>query len=664
LGVRRTVGVASAYVAITLVMTWPVALHPAKAIAGDLGDPLFNCWVLMWTAGQALRALGGDVGALGDYWNGNIFYPEPLTLAYSEHLTPQMLQMLPIYAAGGNVVLCYNLLFLSTFVVAGLGMYLLVRDLTGRPLAAFVAGLAFAFAPYRLGQFSHLQVLSTGWMPLALVGLRRYLATRRLPALAGGSAAIVVQGLSCGYYLLFFPPFAAAYALFEMTRRRLLLNGRVWMALVGAAAACALVVAPFVWPYLEVRERDGGLSVRSPQEVVMFSADTHAFATAPAATRLLNEVVPGFPGPEGEGFPGFTILGLAAIGTIAAGVRPLRRMRRPTTPGWTRWAFWAGALALGAYLGEALWILWHGSLTLHSGHTTTVIRNVEPLLWRSGLLAIGLAVLVRREGHAAPVDERGIGFFPWAALAAALLALGPELRAAGHFIGHGPYGWFFAHVPGFDGLRVPARFLALVTLFLAALAGCGAATLLRFFRPRLGSAVVAAAGVLILTESWFAPMATNVPVVPDTLAAPAPIAAGRYVSPLYGLVRDLPDPVVLVELPFGEEAYDIQASYYAGYHRRPILNGYSGHFPQSYLDRIPALSSAPDDPGAVLSVLADAGATHVLVHEAAFGGDRGRALTGWLMSVGAGVLGAEGSDRLLVLPPRATLQALVAGSRE
>jgi hypothetical protein len=88
------------------------------------------------------------------------------------------------------------------------------------------------------------------------------------------------------------------------------------------------------------------------------------------------------------------------------------------------------------------------------------------------------------------------------------------------------------------------------------------------------------------------------------------------------------------------------------------LHGYSGYFPPSYLDRIPVLSRAPDDPRGVAGVLAESGATHVLVHEAAFQGDRGRALTAWLVSIGAGVLGAEHDDRLLALPPSSALRAL------
>ena len=131
-------------------MTWPLAARLGREIAWDLGDPVFNCWVMSWTGGQVLSALSGNFNALHDFWNGNIFFPEQLTITYSEHLTPQMLQILPLYALTGNIVLCYNLLFLTTFVLSGFGTYLLARDLTGHRLAAFVAGLAFAFAPYRI----------------------------------------------------------------------------------------------------------------------------------------------------------------------------------------------------------------------------------------------------------------------------------------------------------------------------------------------------------------------------------------------------------------------------------------------------------------------------------------------------------------------------------
>ena len=176
----RPAWVAVWYTAVAMVMTWPLVTVMHRKIYGDVGDSLFNSWVLAWTGGQVLRALHGDLSALAQYWNGNIFYPSTLTLAYSEHLTPQMLQILPVLAVTDNIILCYNLLLLATIVLSGLGMYLLVRELTGHPLAAFLAGLAFAFAPFRIDQYAHLEVLSSQWMPFTLYGFRRYFATGRL----------------------------------------------------------------------------------------------------------------------------------------------------------------------------------------------------------------------------------------------------------------------------------------------------------------------------------------------------------------------------------------------------------------------------------------------------------------------------------------------------
>ena len=206
----------AAYTVITLAATWPLAPGLGRDVAWDLGDSLLNMWVLAWDAEQMLAILRGDFSRFATFFDGNIFHPVPSTLAYAEHLVPQAIQILPVYAITRNPILCYNLLFLSTFILSGFGTYLFVRELTGRPQAAFVAGLLFAFAPYRMPQSSHLQVLSSQWMPFALYCFRRYFVSidsggRGGRGLAGASASLVAQNLSCGYYLLYFSPFAAAY---------------------------------------------------------------------------------------------------------------------------------------------------------------------------------------------------------------------------------------------------------------------------------------------------------------------------------------------------------------------------------------------------------------------------------------------------------------------
>ena len=58
------------------------------------------------------------------------------------------------------------------------------------------------------------------------------------------------------------------------------------------------------------------------------------------------------------------------------------------------------------------------------------------------------------------------------------MSLGPQIYARGKLIeARNVYAPFYAFVPGFDGLRVPARFAMVVALGLAGLAGCGAAVM-------------------------------------------------------------------------------------------------------------------------------------------------------------------------------------------
>ena len=204
------------YVALSLVMTWPLALGIASDVPGDLGDSLLNMWILAWGAEHVPRLLTGAM-SWPTFWNANIFHPEPLALALSEHLFGQTLQILPIYWLTGNIILCYNLLFISTFALSAFGTFLLVRDLTGNARAAFVAGLVYGFLPYRIASVPHLQVLSSQWMPFALYGIEsvRHDADRR-KALAGGTAALVMQNWSCGYYLLYFAPFVPLFVVHRM----------------------------------------------------------------------------------------------------------------------------------------------------------------------------------------------------------------------------------------------------------------------------------------------------------------------------------------------------------------------------------------------------------------------------------------------------------------
>jgi hypothetical protein len=113
---RSAAVAALAYAGLAVVLTWPLILGIGSDVPGDLGDSLLNMWILAWGAEHAPQVLTGAL-SWRDFWNANIFHPEPLTLALSEHLFGQTLQILPVYWISGNIILCYNLLFLSSFAM-------------------------------------------------------------------------------------------------------------------------------------------------------------------------------------------------------------------------------------------------------------------------------------------------------------------------------------------------------------------------------------------------------------------------------------------------------------------------------------------------------------------------------------------------------------------
>jgi hypothetical protein len=180
--------VAGAFTATACVATYPLILHLADTLPSDLGDPLLNTWILAWDADRIRHGLRG-------LWDAPMYYPYVNTLAYSEHLLGIAVFTAPIQWVTGNPMIGYNAAFLASFVLAGSGMYLLASSVTGSRVAGLVAGVAFAFLPYRADQSGHLQVLMYGWMPVALWALHRYFVTGKRLALIGFAVAVIKQNV-------------------------------------------------------------------------------------------------------------------------------------------------------------------------------------------------------------------------------------------------------------------------------------------------------------------------------------------------------------------------------------------------------------------------------------------------------------------------------------
>jgi hypothetical protein len=225
------------------------------------------------------------------------------------------------------------------------------------------------------------------------------------------------------------------------------------------------------------------------------------------------------------------------------------------------------------------------------------------------------------------------------------MSLGPVMRANGVRIGPGLYDIFYRWVPGFDGLRVVSLHFMLVALFLAVLAGLGAAAIIARW-PRAGRTIAVLGVIAILAESWSVPTVAN-----ERLRAPGyawPPAEVADVPPVYRVIRGLPAGTVVAEFPFGAEAYEIRYVFHSGYHRKPIVNGYSGFQPASYARVVGPLSHTPAGADA-WNALLSSGATHAIVHEAAFLDQDGVAVSAWLRQFGAREIAVAQYDRVFQL---------------
>jgi hypothetical protein len=547
---RWALAAGSLYAAIAVAYTWPLAAHVGDRVPVDGHDPLLNSFLLWWNAHR--------VPLTDAWWNAPFFFPLGGTIAMSETLLGLSIVTTPLLLLGASPLLAYNLVYLMSFPLCGLATWLLVRDLGGSRGAALLAGLAFAFAPYRAAQLAHLQVLCAFWVPLALLGLHRFLRTGRGRDLALAAAAWTLEGLTNAYLFLFLAVLVAAWVGW------FLVSARRWRALASVAlalGAASLVPLALFVQYRPWQERLG--FVRLLDEIESLSADVLGFLSAPStlANWSMNLGVP----PECRVFPGITLPVIVGLSFLA-----WRRAQGPRfASGRAMLVLSAFAVAAAAVAGVTAWTgPWRVDLGAVKVSVKALHKPMGVALYAL-VFAAAASPAVRRAWRSGSVPV----FYGLAAVACGILALGPTPHAAGAlWWDKAPYS-LLLDLPGFSGLRVPARFAMLLAFCLACAAALGLDRLSSGSRRRAAWVALAAAGVL--WDGWIRPL--------PLADAPA----------LFDLPADAPPDAVVLELPLGGVG-DVHAMYRMAVHGRPVVNGYSGFDPAYYIALRQGLERAED----------------------------------------------------------------------
>lgn len=296
---------------LAVVMTWPLATGLGRLGRTTTMDGLYGIWNVGWVA----RTIVSDPASLFD---ANIFYPHRETLAYSEANIVAGIVGIPAWLLTHNAYAAHNTALLFAFATSFLGMWLLVRYLSGRTDTAVVPAILFAFCPYFYSHSAHVQLLMAGGIPLSMLALHRLAdePSNRRGVVLG--VALASQALACAYYGIFAGLMVSYGMLFLATRRRLWTVRAFWISVAIAVVTAAVLVLPFIWPYLELQS-EGGF-VRSLDDARRYSATWQSYLATPTHVhRPILSLARQLGWRVGEVlFPGILVVVLGIVGAASS----------------------------------------------------------------------------------------------------------------------------------------------------------------------------------------------------------------------------------------------------------------------------------------------------------------------------------------------------------
>jgi hypothetical protein len=373
---RRHLRVLSLYSLFALILTWPLATHFTTHMPGNAIDDPSLGWNLWWIKTRLVVQANPDIFHVG--W---MFHPIDINLAFYT-LTPlNGLLSVPLQTSL-SLIIANNLILLSSFVLSGYGMFLLVRSLlppapirsakissisipispiTG---AAFFAGLIYAFAAPKLfyaalGQYN---IASSQWIPFCVLYVLRIGQSRDLrgdlrnAALAG--AFLIFQTWAELTYASFLLIFIAIYFLWLLVSRLrpgsppTLHAFRLTLPFFLMALIFALGLFPFLWAMLPDLRTEGDFFTSGGGFSDTFSADLAGYLLPTRLHPLLGEWVARLPFPNDVGqqiFLGYSVLALALLGAWR-GLQTRNAERRTQTWFWLLTTLFFWWLTLGPYV--------------------------------------------------------------------------------------------------------------------------------------------------------------------------------------------------------------------------------------------------------------------------------------------------------------------------
>ncbi|MBI5301700.1 MAG: hypothetical protein HY868_06165 [Chloroflexi bacterium] len=309
-----------AYLVLAIVLTFPLVLHFTTHVPGDGGDDPALAWNLWWVP-YAIINLGQS-----PIYTQHMFYPIGINLAFYTLTYLNAFLSIPLQYAT-NLVIATNANVWFSFVVGGLGTYLLVKYLLAQStvnsqqstVAAFIAGALYAFSANKmlyvsLGQFN---IASSHWIPYYVLFLLKLTADRRrttAETLRFGfllGLFLLFQALSEFIYASFLIIFTALYLVYRLiaTRGKLITNYQLLITFLVAVLTFTIPMSPILAAMIQDMLTEGDFIQQGLGFADVFSSDVLGFFVP----SKLNPILGGIEPQMNFAYTNFAYLGFVAL---------------------------------------------------------------------------------------------------------------------------------------------------------------------------------------------------------------------------------------------------------------------------------------------------------------------------------------------------------------
>jgi hypothetical protein len=233
------------YTLIATAMFWPLIAHLSAVLIGPPEDNLQDFWN-SWYA-----AVAADPRHFFD--TTLIRFPEGTALNFHSFAYPQVFAVAllsRLFGAGHDtLVLLQNLTLLSSFPLAGLGAFWLVRHFTGHDAGSLAGGFVFAFNPSHVAHvMHHAHVSQIEFIPFFALAWILTVERKSYSWLAAAIVLFALNALSCWYYIFYMAFFIVFHTIYLRVRDDELPKGWRLFAPLAAFAGVTALLLPLLLP--------------------------------------------------------------------------------------------------------------------------------------------------------------------------------------------------------------------------------------------------------------------------------------------------------------------------------------------------------------------------------------------------------------------------------